>query len=322
MINLIYIATATIFIPFTIAGGFLTPASIPASPIGSLKNLVPISNGNIDVGCGLNFMVGGSVSPLKESGYANLCLQCRVNVFGNQVGFAYTNYLAETISTHGVSASDSSKLQAYVQTQLVSAAAKCSTKAQCSLGCAQNQFCSTYSFTEGRCSLIAKSIASNNKNGQLLASAFQGVFNQGGNAYCGFCSSDSSCLAPSARARRSLHDAELLKRGDKPAKCPSGLTACPITFGNQTAVEVAKNPLASDAYECLDVQEELNSCGGCATLGEGVDCMAIEGVESAGCSAGKCHTFSCKTGFTLSKKTKTCVPHSRSNLLRQHLSPR
>ena len=50
------------------------------------------------------------------------------------------------------------------------------------------------------------------------------------------------------------------------------------------------------ADECLDTTQALESCGGCASTGEGRDCTAIPHVGGVGCEAGKCVVFSCKSG--------------------------
>lgn len=42
------------------------------------------------------------------------------------------------------------------------------------------------------------------------------------------------------------------------------------------------------SYECIDTQSELESCGGCASSGEGVDCTTLPGVKSVTCRAGQC----------------------------------
>jgi hypothetical protein len=66
-------------------------------------------------GCGLESNVWGQVSPVSASGYANLCLQCRVNVFGVEIfEFNFYNALAASISAHGVSASQISVLQSAI----------------------------------------------------------------------------------------------------------------------------------------------------------------------------------------------------------------
>jgi hypothetical protein len=72
-----------------------------------------------NAGCGLESNVWGQVSPIAASGYANLCLQCRVNLFGVQVfQFNFFDALAASISAHGVSASQVSVLQAAIDVSL------------------------------------------------------------------------------------------------------------------------------------------------------------------------------------------------------------
>ncbi len=44
----------------------------------------------------------------------------------------------------------------------------------------------------------------------------------------------------------------------------------------------------SNDYECLDTDAELESCGGCASIGAGQDCTAIEGVWNVACTTGSC----------------------------------
>ncbi|PPQ80825.1 hypothetical protein CVT25_001950 [Psilocybe cyanescens] len=76
--------------------------------------------------------------------------------------------------------------------------------------------------------------------------------------------------------------------------CPSGLDACPISglFGD---------------YECLDTASELESCGGCASLGKGQDCTKITGAWNVGCEQGSCIVYTCAGGFRVGADGKTCV---------------
>ncbi|WVF65359.1 hypothetical protein IAT40_000086 [Kwoniella sp. CBS 6097] len=88
--------------------------------------------------------------------------------------------------------------------------------------------------------------------------------------------------------------------------CPQGAKAC----------SVDGNP---DTYECVDIETELESCGGCL-YGEfqstavnataGVDCTALPGVALGGvtCESSACIAYACRTGFELS--SGVCVPHA------------
>ncbi|KAM0749712.1 hypothetical protein T439DRAFT_37277 [Meredithblackwellia eburnea MCA 4105] len=62
--------------------------------------------------------------------------------------------------------------------------------------------------------------------------------------------------------------------------CPSGETACKLKKGGL-------------GYQCINTNDELSSCGGCTTEGEGQNCEDIPFVESVSCSAGKCEIHSC-----------------------------
>ncbi|KAG7561961.1 hypothetical protein FFLO_02601 [Filobasidium floriforme] len=73
--------------------------------------------------------------------------------------------------------------------------------------------------------------------------------------------------------------------------CPGRLQACSV---NGTA-----SLDHSWSYECIDTQSELESCGGCASTGEGVDCTALPGVRAVTCNAGQCEAYNCATGFKL-----------------------
>lgn len=78
--------------------------------------------------------------------------------------------------------------------------------------------------------------------------------------------------------------------------CPTDLDACPISGAK------------SGDYECLDTATELESCGGCASTGDGEDCTAIPGAWNVGCDQGRCTVYTCAGGFKRSKDGKTCLP--------------
>jgi len=59
--------------------------------------------------------------------------------------------------------------------------------------------------------------------------------------------------------------------------CPNGLFACALGGTHQ--------------FECVDVEADLRSCGGCVGEGlPGVDCLALPGVRDVTCIRGKCVT--------------------------------
>ncbi|KII94348.1 hypothetical protein PLICRDRAFT_424813 [Plicaturopsis crispa FD-325 SS-3] len=105
-------------------------------------------------------------------------------------------------------------------------------------------------------------------------------------------SSTSSWPKPSGHYKRAVAHksrAEML--------CPQGLNACPIPGLSGYGTD----------YECLDVQTELESCGGCASTGAGVDCTSIKGANAVGCESGTCAIYTCKAGFRRSADGKSCV---------------
>jgi len=79
--------------------------------------------------------------------------------------------------------------------------------------------------------------------------------------------------------------------------CPKGLDACPIPG------------LTSSEYECVDTKADLESCGGCASIGEGEDCSAIIGAWNVGCEKGTCIIYNCVAGFRRAYDGKSCIAH-------------
>lgn len=59
--------------------------------------------------------------------------------------------------------------------------------------------------------------------------------------------------------------------------------------------------------ECLDLLTTLDSCGGCATEGQGVDCTLLANVQDVSCEMGACKVYSCDKGFKIENGT-ACVP--------------
>ncbi|KAI5449350.1 hypothetical protein NCC49_004755 [Naganishia albida] len=72
--------------------------------------------------------------------------------------------------------------------------------------------------------------------------------------------------------------------------CPAPLKACAVK-GSHFATS------AEWAYECVNTDNEMTSCGGCASEGTGVDCSALTGVRSAGCTQGVCQVLQCYPGY-------------------------
>ncbi|BGP46724.1 hypothetical protein JCM10450v2_002572 [Rhodotorula kratochvilovae] len=97
--------------------------------------------------------------------------------------------------------------------------------------------------------------------------------------------------------------------------CPTGESACPIVGSTSfegavkqlSATEFSGMMAGSGGYECIDTLQALDSCGGCASTGEGQDCTKIRGAAGVGCSAGTCVVFSCQAGYKPSLSGDRCV---------------
>ncbi|WWD20693.1 hypothetical protein CI109_105169 [Kwoniella shandongensis] len=103
--------------------------------------------------------------------------------------------------------------------------------------------------------------------------------------------------AASAAVRRQLKRRLEDQRRTINAYCPAGLSSCAL-------------PGDADAFECVDTQSDLESCGGCmngafdpitrAPAG-GVNCSSLPGVALGGvtCARGECLVSACKLGYKL-----------------------
>ncbi|WVF65358.1 hypothetical protein IAT40_000085 [Kwoniella sp. CBS 6097] len=122
--------------------------------------------------------------------------------------------------------------------------------------------------------------------------------------YKAFAIAHSPEAAASGLARRDLRMRAEQARLASQQFCPEELKAC-SKAGD------------SDAYECIDGQRELESCGGClhggfqfkpANATTGVDCSTLAGVHLGGvsCEDSACIAYSCEEGFEL--RSGICVP--------------
>lgn len=133
----------------------------------------------------------------------------------------------------------------------------------------------------------------------------------------------SCSLTPSAKARTK-------KRSQKSfALCPTGETACPIagsaSFNAFTGSLHKSIDFASTAggFECMDTTTAIESCGGCASTGEGQDCTKINHSAGVGCSAGQCVVLSCQPGFVASLNNTRCLKlHKEQTKRSRHASKR
>ncbi|CAE6397908.1 unnamed protein product [Rhizoctonia solani] len=101
------------------------------------------------------------------------------------------------------------------------------------------------------------------------------------------------------------------RRSLSSAHCPVGTEMCGV-LGRP------------DAWECLNVEEDLGSCGGCAYpffpgQEPGMDCSAIPGVEVVACRKGLCEVSKCITNWMISADGHACEPNEHAKT-RQFIS--
>ncbi|BGP18845.1 hypothetical protein JCM10213v2_006925 [Rhodosporidiobolus nylandii] len=143
---------------------------------------------------------------------------------------------------------------------------------------------------------------------------------------------NSQCLLTSCPAgyaltagvcvKQTASQAARIAKRDKVIKpkslCPGKTEkACPILGSTSYAAAVEHHfnaptefsgiMLGQGGYECIDTAQALDSCGGCASTGEGVDCTRIRGAAGVGCEAGVCRVFSCENGWKPSLDGSKCV---------------
>jgi hypothetical protein len=66
----------------------------------------------------------------------------------------------------------------------------------------------------------------------------------------------------------------------------------------------------SEQFECIDIQNSLESCGGCVDVGadsDGQDCSAIRNADDVRCSHGQCEVLKCRANYEVSVTKDSCV---------------
>ncbi|KAK4050110.1 hypothetical protein OIV83_003681 [Microbotryomycetes sp. JL201] len=128
-------------------------------------------------------------------------------------------------------------------------------------------------------------------------------------------SANGICIGATVSQRARVKKSKVVKQ----TLCPTGEVACPIADSASFEMAVTHHFSApfneysgvmagAGGYECLDIQSSLESCGGCASTGEGEDCSAIPHALGVGCEAGTCHVFSCAPGYRPSISSRSCIP--------------
>ncbi|OCH89939.1 hypothetical protein OBBRIDRAFT_755737 [Obba rivulosa] len=113
----------------------------------------------------------------------------------------------------------------------------------------------------------------------------------------GVCGNFNTCTSPQARKR--AVPVSMRAR----ASCATGLTPCGVPSSAW-----ARSP----AWECVDTESDLESCGGCAIpLGGGtsmgIDCAALPGVADVSCIAGACVVHRCMPGYQRARDGNFCL---------------
>lgn len=93
------------------------------------------------------------------------------------------------------------------------------------------------------------------------------------------------------------------------ALCPKGHRACEVSLGAGRG----------SVLECVDVSEDISSCGGCPGSGAGVDCTLWDDVATAQCLRGKC-VYSCPRGWKLGEDG--CLRLTNAERLRSRMIQR
>ncbi|KAG8844213.1 hypothetical protein FRC20_003594 [Serendipita sp. 405] len=89
---------------------------------------------------------------------------------------------------------------------------------------------------------------------------------------------------------------------------------CPIILAGEGRQRDAEMLTGAGSYECINVQSNLESCGGCISEDAGQDCTAIDHVNVVKCIKGKCVVGECKKGYSVSADYSRCVNTSRHKL--------
>ncbi|KAI0916165.1 hypothetical protein AcW1_009987 [Taiwanofungus camphoratus] len=134
------------------------------------------------------------------------------------------------------------------------------------------------------------------------------------NGVCGSFPHGCGSATPCATSLSGRANSYVQKRIDTPAgittlgeaqlACQKHETVCGVYGGS------------SKGFECLDVNVQLESCGGCTvpnpfspatnTSAVGRDCTTIAGVDSVSCIAGRCAVASCTKGWVVSADGEEC----------------
>ncbi|GAA5945257.1 uncharacterized protein JCM15063_003009 [Sporobolomyces koalae] len=205
--------------------------------------------------------------------------------------------------------------------------------------------CSTgYTLQNGACTQVDLSSDPNNcgalgKCCQFLPAGATGVCSSGKcqltGCPSGYALNSGVCVKSTASQRARAKKSKITT---PKSLCPSpNEVACPIVGSSSYSQAVAQHFTSATefsgvfagegGYECLDVTQALDSCGGCASTGEGQDCTKIRGAVSMGCESSQCVVYACEAGWKPALSGDKCVrirSHSSSHnsTAKRHLAAR
>ncbi|KAJ7045802.1 hypothetical protein C8F04DRAFT_1066235 [Mycena alexandri] len=138
------------------------------------------------------------------------------------------------------------------------------------------------------------------------------TYGAGGLSQCAICPFGTSSVAGSSSCTPNpLPSHRAQPREQKILSCPLYHALCPVMAGSGT-------------FECVDIQNSLESCGGCVggSPSTGEDCSAIPGADAVSCTNGRCAVTQCRGNLTVSLRSNSCVaaviPTRKKGFFRRH----
>ncbi|BGP37596.1 hypothetical protein JCM10449v2_001513 [Rhodotorula kratochvilovae] len=200
---------------------------------------------------------------------------------------------------------------------------KCDLPGALATTCRQGQCYATackngYTLKDGRCLDIDTTSDVNNCGsiGRVCQFSPNGATGICKNSQCkttgcpsGYSLTSGVCIQQTASQRARLAKKDTIKHPKSlcPGANEQATYAQAVEHHFQASSEFSGVMIGAGGYECLDTTQALDSCGGCASTGEGVDCTKIRGSQGVGCEAGKCVVFSCEQGWRPSLRGDRCV---------------
>jgi len=87
--------------------------------------------------------------------------------------------------------------------------------------------------------------------------------------------------------------------------CPFDMSACPVEPSSDFPKTLAE--WSALGYECVEFDNDLQSCGGCASVDISHDCTLITNAVDVACVSGACEVQSCETGYNVALNGTACI---------------